>query len=101
MRIASGWESSLEAAGAFVATAHYLAKYHIRTPLGVLVGLGDGAVVIRALLSDQIPICLVSCIDRFKLQLLCGVRIELALEVGIFFLLPQFLGGVCYHQRKP
>ena len=27
-------------------------------------------------ISDQIPTCLVLCIDGIKLQLLCGVRIE-------------------------
>ena len=36
-------------------------------------------------ISDQIPTCLILRISGIKLQLFCGVRIELALEVGSLF----------------
>ena len=62
----------------------------ITTPLGVWVGPRDGVFVIRTLLSDQIPTCLVLRISGIELQLLCGVRIEPAHEVGMFDLFPGF-----------
>ena len=43
------------------------------------VGPGGGVVVIGTLLSDQIPDLLSSRIGGVKSQLLCGVRIELAI----------------------
>ena len=39
----------------------------------------------KDLISDQIPTCLVPRISGIKIQLLCGVRIELAWEVGSLF----------------
>ena len=45
--------------------------------LGMQVGPGGGVVDIRTLLADQIPTCLFLHIGSIRLQLLCGVSIEL------------------------
>ena len=56
----------------------HLAYDKLQFPMVVQVDSGGDVVVIRILLSDQIPTCLVLCISGIKLQLLCCVRIELA-----------------------
>ena len=72
-----GWlESSFKAAGALRAAAPDLGS--ILNPPGMRIGPGGSVVVIGTLLSDQIPNLLSSRIGGVKSQLLCGVRIELA-----------------------
>ena len=72
LRMARGRESSLEAAGALVAAAPILGS--ISNPPEVWVGCGCH----KDSISGQIPTCLVLRIGGIKLQLLCGVMIELA-----------------------
>ena len=55
----------------------------------------------KDLISDQIPTCLVPRISGIKLQLLCGVRIEPAYEVGSLFVSQDWPGRGRYHLRQP
>ena len=66
----------MEAVGALVAAAPILKS--ISNPLGVQVGPGLGVVVIRIPFQTKFKFCLVPRMGGIKLQLLCGVRIELA-----------------------
>ena len=66
----------MEAAGALRAAAPILES--IQTPLGVRVGPGLGVVVIRSPFQTKFQFCRVPHKGGIKLQLLCGVRIELA-----------------------
>ena len=67
----------MEAAGALRAAAPILES--ILNPLGVWVGPGLGVVVIRSPFTDHIQILPFPRKVGIKLQLLCGVRIALAI----------------------
>ena len=66
----------MEAAGALRAAAPILES--IPKPLGVRVGPGLGVVVIRSPFQTKFQFCRVPRMGGIELQLLCGVRIELA-----------------------
>ena len=66
----------MEAAGALRAAAPI--QESIPNPLGVRVGPGLGVIVIRSPFQTKFQFCRVPCMGGIKLQLLCGVRIELA-----------------------
>ena len=66
----------METAGALGATATILES--ISNPPGSVGWSWVGCGCQKDPTSDQIPTCLVPRIDGIKLQLLCGVRIELA-----------------------
>jgi len=74
--MALGEESTLEAAGALVVAAPILGS--IFNPSGGEGWSWVGCSCHKDPISDQIPTCLVLRIGGIELQLLCGVRIELA-----------------------
>ena len=80
----------MEAAGALGAAAPILES--ISNPSGGAGWSWVGCGSQRDLISDQIPTCLVPRIGGIKLQLLCGVRIEPASEVGSLFVSQDWPG---------
>ena len=72
----------MEAAGALGVAAPILES--ISNPSGGAGWSWVGCGCQKVSILDQIPTCLVLHIEGIKLQLLCGVRIELAKEVGMF-----------------
>ena len=56
----------------------HLSQNQFQTPLGVRVGPGLGVVVRRTHVQTKFQFCRVPRMGGIKLQLLCGVRIELA-----------------------
>ena len=80
----------MEAAGALVVAAPILGS--ISNPPGDAGWSWVGCGCQKDPISDQIPTCLVPRIGDIKLQLLCGVRIEPAKEVGSFFVSQDWPG---------
>ena len=95
--MALGLESSLEAAGALVATTPKLGS--ISNPLGSSAWSWGSVGIIRELLSDQIHTCLVPCIGGIELQLSCGVRIKPALGVGLLCSQNSLVEGVVINTK--
>ena len=69
---------------------HFFTQKQFKIPLVVRVGPEGGVVIIRILAKPNSN--LLGSIPMFGLQMLCGVRIEQALELGKFVLFPGFPG---------